>query len=33
MGGASTQVKPVKIIGNEAQLRFFRALTEDIKEE
>lgn len=33
MGAASTQVKPVKIISNEAQLRFFRVLTEDIKEE
>ncbi|MCQ2084795.1 MAG: GH3 auxin-responsive promoter family protein [archaeon] len=28
MGGASTQLKPVKIIMNEAQLRFFRILVE-----
>ncbi len=28
MGGASTQIKPVKIIMNEAQLRFFRVLVD-----
>ncbi len=33
MGGASTQIKPVKIIMNEAQLRFFRILVDREEEE
>ena len=33
MGGASTQIKPVKIIMNEAQLRFFRVLVDKEEEQ